>query len=335
MRDLDIEAGVLTKQIDEIDAKILKDLLTDARKSFQAIAKECKVTKNAIWKHFRKLEKEGIIVGSTLQLNYKKLGYKAVATLGILVDPRQTEQVITDIRKMSNIYSANPMCSKYNARAIVTLKTVEELDNVKAQIKKLAGVSDLKAYIWIETRNIPENLSIEPDQNSVSAPYLREAQTYMSKDLKKIDDIDMQIIDQLGKNSRVAFSKIAEKIGITPDTVSRRYRNLEQGRIIKSVIQVDLTKLGYRAGVAFYAVLTGEIDLLKTMDALSQIPDIVFVMKTFGDYDLQISAPLKDINQQLTIQEGITRIPCIKIVSISVYRLGNVSPFRLEVTSTI
>ena len=67
------------KKIDEIDAKILKDLLKDGRKEFIEIAKEAQVTKDVIWQHYTNLKKKGIIVGATIQLNYAALGFDVAA----------------------------------------------------------------------------------------------------------------------------------------------------------------------------------------------------------------------------------------------------------------
>jgi DNA-binding Lrp family transcriptional regulator len=45
----------LGKKLDEIDIKIIKDLLRDGRKNFAAIAKECNVSKTTIGEHYKKL----------------------------------------------------------------------------------------------------------------------------------------------------------------------------------------------------------------------------------------------------------------------------------------
>jgi DNA-binding Lrp family transcriptional regulator len=50
-----------SKIIDELDAKILANLLRDGRKKFSAIANETNVSLDVIFQHYKKMEKEGII----------------------------------------------------------------------------------------------------------------------------------------------------------------------------------------------------------------------------------------------------------------------------------
>ena len=81
----------LISRIDEIDAKILKDLLVYGRKPFTEIAKEAGTTKNIVWQRYKRMKKEGIIVGSTIQANYQRLGYPSGASIFIAFKPGKRE----------------------------------------------------------------------------------------------------------------------------------------------------------------------------------------------------------------------------------------------------
>ena len=45
-------------KINELDSKILKNLLKDGRTGYYEIAKQCGVSKNKIWKRCRSMEKK-------------------------------------------------------------------------------------------------------------------------------------------------------------------------------------------------------------------------------------------------------------------------------------
>ena len=51
---------------------------------------------------------------------------------------------------------------------------------------------------------------------------------------------------------RVPFRKIAQEIGVTPDTIIRKYRNLEENGMIRCLIQIDLAKMGYSVVLSNY-----------------------------------------------------------------------------------
>ena len=71
--------------IDEIDKKILMYLIDNTRIPFTEIAKKMNVSAGTIHVRVKKLEDAGIIKGSTLVINYEKMGYRFVAYVGILL----------------------------------------------------------------------------------------------------------------------------------------------------------------------------------------------------------------------------------------------------------
>jgi len=66
-----------------------------------------------------------------------------------------------------------------------------------------------------------------------------------------VDKIDLQIITELMDDARKTFRKIAKKIGVSTQTVIRRYNEMKaKGTIQFCSISIDLTKIGYK-GTAF------------------------------------------------------------------------------------
>lgn len=66
----------------------------------------------------------------------------------------------------------------------------------------------------------------------------------ISSDL--LDDINLKIIDILGKDSSTPFVEVAKRIGISDATVHLRVRRLiSEGVIDKFTVSVDNNRLGY------------------------------------------------------------------------------------------
>src|SRR3989304_2387009 len=147
-------------KIREIDAKIIKELLHDGRKSFVEIAKEFGVTKKKVWKHYKELKNKGIITGATVHVNFANFGYEALATLLISVEAQRINQVMDYIEKMTEIRRHRQYNSIYNVRAVTMLKNINELDRVKEAIRRRLPSNNLRTYIWTDVRNIPENLKL-------------------------------------------------------------------------------------------------------------------------------------------------------------------------------
>ncbi|UMB60008.1 Lrp/AsnC ligand binding domain-containing protein [Lutibacter sp. A80] len=72
--------------IDGIDKIILKHLMEDAKTSILAIAREIGISGAAVHQRLRKLESNGLILGSKLIINPKVLGYTTLAYVGVHLD---------------------------------------------------------------------------------------------------------------------------------------------------------------------------------------------------------------------------------------------------------
>ena len=324
------------EKLDEIDAKIIKDLLKDARKNFSDIAKECNVSTTTISEHYDKLEKAGVIVGATVHLDYKKFGYNDVTDFIIKVNPQQVNQVIEYILKLPNIYCAYPTCEpNYNVGMVATLRDLKELDQVKDALRRNRAVLDFKTHVWTDIKNTPENLSIPHFNGKASAisEANTEATTNSQKIENKIDDIDKKIVDKLAKNSRETFRNIAQEIRSSTDTVARRYKRLAENGTIKATIQIDPKKIGYKAMVTFRMALS-EHNSAIIVDMLVKIPDLTLIIKTSGDYDMSIFIMVKDLEQMLATQRKIAMIPGITRLETKVNEIRAGWPGYKEYIST-
>ena len=70
-------------QLDKLDRTILQHLLEDARTPYLEIARACNVSGATVHLRVQKLEKLGLILGSRLIIDYKKLGLGIRAFLGV------------------------------------------------------------------------------------------------------------------------------------------------------------------------------------------------------------------------------------------------------------
>ncbi len=309
-------------------------MLKDGRKNFAEIAKECAVSKNTIWKHYGEMKKAGIITGATIQMDYRSFGYNAVVSLLVHVESQQVDQVTELIRRMPYIHAAYRVNARYNVRVIAILRSLNELDHVKEAIRQQTSVVDLRTYIWTGVKNIPENLAIEPFQEAFNR--IRETQpqaTNVKKTTNKIDKLDLLIIEKLATNGRASFKKIAEEIGTSTYTAIKRYKKLKENGIIKVLIQIDPTKIGYQAMLNFSIALS-QTNFSTIVEKLAKIPDVVVIIKASGDYDIYAETLMRDIKQLLMIHEEIAKIPGIKRIDTDIGRSLNSWPTPRQYIST-
>lgn len=327
---------VLTEQVSAVQAKILKELIADGRKSDSEIAKKIGLTKEIVKKNRGQMEQAGIITGATIHINYKSFGYKAVAHLLINVDSRQEDQFIEYLQKMPEVYSFYKRGVKGNIDVITTLKTLEQLNEIKDAIKRHFSVLEMKTAIWTDVKEMNDNLAIIPDNRK----NVVETINYQTKTQKKsnpqtmvIDQIDQKIADKLSENGRLSMETLGREIGISSDIAKRRYEKLKKNGVLKVTIQINPIKIGYQALCLFFTITSHENSLL-IIEKISKIPDIISIMKTTGDYDLQIWAMVQDVEQLLSIQEELGKIRGILKIDMEVVRVRGKWPTPRQYIST-
>ena len=89
-------------KLDEIDHQILDMLIDNTRTPFTDIAKKLLISAGTVHVRVKKMEEAGIILGSSLTVDYEKLGYAFIAYVGIFLEKtHQTKFVFRAIKSNS------------------------------------------------------------------------------------------------------------------------------------------------------------------------------------------------------------------------------------------
>ena len=101
--------------IDATDRKILKFLIKNARMPFLEIARECRISGAAIHQRIKKLEDTGVILGSSMVVDPKKLGFDVCAYVSINVSDLQSQwPAIEQLRQIPEIAECNIVTGTHN-----------------------------------------------------------------------------------------------------------------------------------------------------------------------------------------------------------------------------
>ncbi len=323
--------------LNQLDAKIIRLLLKDGRTSYDELAEECGVSKNAVWKRFKMMEKKGILKGATVQINFGDFGFDALATLLISVNAQQLEEVMEFIGKITEVRAYRQYNSVFNVRAIATLRNLNELDHVKQVIKQKLPTLGLKTYIWMGVRNIPENLNLTGESMEANVGIRQNSVKLTSIPKKKviIDELDGQIVTELALDGRNSFTQISKKIKVSTDTVIKRYNKLRQSGALKVCIQINPNKISYASILDFNISFMSPGGLSDTVaESLAKIPNIIIITKTSGDYDLQVTAMIRNISELFAIQDQIARICGVTKIETSARKIPDKWPTPRQYIST-
>lgn len=142
----------MKENIDETDYKILRILLDDAKLSYQEIGEKVSLSQGAVHARVKKLESSGIITGSTIKIDVKKLGWDISAFLGIYLDkPELYENAKEELTKIPEIVNINYTTGNYSIFVKILCRDTAHLrDVLSKQIQKLPGIQRTETIISLE-----------------------------------------------------------------------------------------------------------------------------------------------------------------------------------------
>ncbi|MBT0571914.1 winged helix-turn-helix transcriptional regulator [Riemerella anatipestifer] len=138
-------------RLDEIDKSILDYLVQNTRMPFTEIAKNLNVSAGTIHVRVKKMEDAGIILGSSLKIDYEKLDYTFTAFIGILLTKsNRTQEVLKQLEKIPNIIETSVVSGRYNIFCKMKAKNTEDAKNVIYQIDDIEDVTRTESMISME-----------------------------------------------------------------------------------------------------------------------------------------------------------------------------------------
>jgi Lrp/AsnC family transcriptional regulator for asnA, asnC and gidA len=137
-------------KIDNINAKLLRMLQNDARTSFKDIAKECNVSLDTIKNRFNILKKNGVIRGSTIVVDPKKMEQGILVIIGIQVVQQFSDSVLNMINKMQGLCVVTKSIGQYDIEAIFLLKDIEQIGITKEKIEEFPQVEVANVGIFVD-----------------------------------------------------------------------------------------------------------------------------------------------------------------------------------------
>jgi Lrp/AsnC family transcriptional regulator for asnA, asnC and gidA len=110
-----------------------------------------------------------------------------------------------------------------------------------------------------------------------------------------LDEFDINIIKELEKDGRMAFSAIANNLKISNTMVHQRINRLIEQEIISGIKPVlNEKKIGYDWGTFTGITLKKDQDSAKVIEALKAIPEITECYYITGSFTLYIKMIAKD-----------------------------------------
>ncbi|MEW5996301.1 MAG: AsnC family transcriptional regulator [Candidatus Micrarchaeota archaeon] len=126
--------------MDQSDLKIIRILLLDSRTPLAKIAKELGISQPAAQKRIEKLKSKGIIIGSTVLLNEKMIGWKH-ALVVMNAGRKKYMGLLDSLKKMPTVTAVYQTTGPY-AIGVEMVGPAGVVNGMIAHIRKMKGVRD-------------------------------------------------------------------------------------------------------------------------------------------------------------------------------------------------
>jgi len=139
-------------EIDALDKQILAKLIEEGKTPYTEIARQLFVSSGTIHVRMKKMEDMGIVTGSTLTVDYHKLGYDVTAFLGIYLDKGSLyDEVVEQLKGIPEVVEANYTTGAYSILTKIVCKDTNHLRLIlHDKIQKIPGIQRTETFISLE-----------------------------------------------------------------------------------------------------------------------------------------------------------------------------------------
>jgi len=137
--------------IDDVDRKILSELLRDCRRSYRSLARRAGVSVGTVLSRIRRLEKSGVIRGYSAMLDHEKLGYQLTVVAEITVLKGKLLEMEEAIGRLSNTCAVYDVTGLTDALVIAKFHTREELSKFTKNLLSMPFVDRTNTHVVLTT----------------------------------------------------------------------------------------------------------------------------------------------------------------------------------------
>ncbi len=120
-------------------------------------------------------------------------------------------------------------------------------------------------------------------------------------DMKRLDELDLKILDELSENAGISIPRLAKKLGVKQSKVySRVKRLLRRGVIKRLTIEANEEALGLNVQ-AFIGINVESLEREKVVEEIVKVPEVVSVSEVTGRFDLFVEAHVKSLEDLYSV----------------------------------
>jgi len=284
------------KKLTNTEKSILRQLETDARMAFAKIGKRTRMSQQRVSYTVNSLIKRGVIQSFYTLIDYSKFGalrFRVYFKVNYTNEERFKE-LIQNIKKEPSTSWIATCGGRYDIICTFLALNASSFNKTLKNIMRRFP-DELQNYTILTTIVIRyfgrKYLFNDPSTTS--------KEIFLGGDRKteSFDDIDMKILDLIAENARISSVDIANKLSLTAKTIIKRIKKLIKREVILGFKPaLNLEETDYMRSLLLIKChnVVPEIED-KLIKYLKLHPNVVNVVKTLGEQDLEIQIETKSL----------------------------------------
>lgn len=105
----------MSKKLDKVDLRILSELSEDAQMAYTEVAKRANVSSGTVHLRMKKMMDAGMVKGTTLSMNYARMGWTVSAFVGIyLKNTAKYEEAYNSLQAIPEVVKIHYTTGRFN-----------------------------------------------------------------------------------------------------------------------------------------------------------------------------------------------------------------------------
>jgi len=126
--------------LDEIDLRIIEQLLKDGRKSYREIARELGLSATTVHNRVKRLQAEGVIKGFAPIMDHSRLGFDLTALILLQAEGAHLVEVEEEVAKLKEACAVYDVTGEFDVAVVARFKSREALNRFIKRILKMPFV---------------------------------------------------------------------------------------------------------------------------------------------------------------------------------------------------
>ena len=152
------------QSVDDIDRRLLRLLQEDAGLSMAELAERAGISAGPCWRRIERMEREGIILGRRVEIDWRALGYEVQVFLRVTLDkiaPNAFDEFLRVAREVPEIGDVQTLLGRVDVRMDVRARTLAHYQEIyRSRILALPHIAEIEALMLVSELKNTERLAI-------------------------------------------------------------------------------------------------------------------------------------------------------------------------------